>query len=478
MNDFLKKAEALKPVLNKRVITKSCNKVLCEGESFVVDMGEHIVGYVGVDFAYSGNYPDAPAVIEVYFAESMVELENAQAYCGWLPSGWLQQEMVRIFLPEKLRFKSRYAVRYIKFTAISLSGAYSAVVKKINITAVTSAPEKIEPCGKTDMEKAIDGVALKTLSECMQYEFEDGVKRDGRLWIADLRLQALANYRTFKHNDLVKRCLYLFAGTAKKDGGLCQSVFCGKKIVGDEGTNFDYPLLFVSALRDYYKETGDSELIKELTPTAKRQVELSRRYFADDMIKGGEIGWCFMDWSFTLNREVGAQALYICAEKALIDILTAVGEDPEEFTVDVKRKSSSLIAKFYDEKIGLFVSGNDRQISYISNIWAVLAEVFDDNENASLLKRLLSCDEALKPVTPYAIHYLLQAMCSSGMTDEAEKYMLSYWGKMVKSGADTFWEVYDENDEKFSPYGGVAVNSFCHAWSCTPSYFIRKYFCR
>jgi hypothetical protein len=26
-----------------------------------------------------------------------------------------------------------------------------------------------------------------------------------------------------------------------------------------------------------------------------------------------------------------------------------------------------------------------------------------------------------------------------------------------------------------SPYGDIHVNSYCHAWSCTPSYFFRTY---
>jgi hypothetical protein len=44
---------------------------------------------------------------------------------------------------------------------------------------------------------------------CMQEVFEDGPKRDRRLWLGDLRLQALVNDVTFGHHDLVRRCLYL-----------------------------------------------------------------------------------------------------------------------------------------------------------------------------------------------------------------------------------------------------------------------------
>ena len=61
------------------------------------------------------------------------------------------------------------------------------------------------------------------------------------------------------------------------------------------------------------------------------------------------------------------------------------------------------------------------------------------------------------------------------MFDEAAAYIKNYWGGMVKLGADTFYEVYVPGDPDFSPYGDRMINSMCHAWSCTPSYFIRKY---
>ena len=48
-------------------------------------------------------------------------------------------------------------------------------------------------------------------------------------------------------------------------------------------------------------------------------------------------------------------------------------------------------------------------------------------------------------------------------------------GGMAALGADTFWEVYDPTDHFKSPYNFFPVNSYCHAWSCTPVYFINKY---
>lgn len=54
--------------------------------------------------------------------------------------------------------------------------------------------------------------------------------------------------------------------------------------------------------------------------------------------------------------------------------------------------------------------------------------------------------------------------------------MRDYWGGMVKKGASTFWEIYDPANDHLSPYNNHHINSYWHAWSCTPTYFVRKHF--
>ena len=81
---------------------------------------------------------------------------------------------------------------------------------------------------------------------------------------------------------------------------------------------------------------------------------------------------------------------------------------------------------------------------------------------------------AKKPVTPYMHHYVVEALQAAGLNAAATDLLRSYWGGMVKKGADTFWEVYVPGDDLLSPYKSHLMNSYCHAWSCTPSYFLRK----
>lgn len=61
------------------------------------------------------------------------------------------------------------------------------------------------------------------------------------------------------------------------------------------------------------------------------------------------------------------------------------------------------------------------------------------------------------------------------MHAEAKEKLITFWGGMADKGADTFWEAYDPTNDFISPYNFYPINSYCHAWSCTPVYFIRKY---
>ncbi len=81
--------------------------------------------------------------------------------------------------------------------------------------------------------------------------------------------------------------------------------------------------------------------------------------------------------------------------------------------------------------------------------------------------------KAMKPLTPYAYHHVAESLARNGGEEQCLNLMTEYLGGMVKAGADTFWEYFDPEDSRKSPYGDCHNNSYCHAWSCTPSYLLR-----
>ena len=306
----------------------------------------------------------------------------------------------------------------------------------------------------------------------MQDVFEDGPKRDRRLWLGDLRLQMLTNDVTFRNYDLAKRCLYLFAGTSFDDGRMASCVFTSPVPEADDTYMFDYALLFTKALSDYYAQTHDGDALRDLWPCAKAQFEQAERYCGQDGVFRipEEEGRCFIDWNLSLDKEVSALGVWLyCADAA--KTLAEVLDDGEVRRAICRRAEERRVAgkRLFDVQTGLFVSGPKKQVSMASQIWAVLGGLTDDPEILERAKRR----HALKMVSPYMHHYYLEALLKLGKKKDAIDVIRSYWGGMAEKGADTFWELYDPEDPDGSPYGGTVVNSYCHAWSCTPAWFIR-----
>ena len=479
---FLKTAESLKPELNKRTVqAPPCGDALRESDSVVFDFQEHLVGFVTLSLSFEGSHPDAPAWIELQFAERRQEFsEDAQSYSGWVSKSWIQQERIHVdTFPSVVKLPRRYAFRYMKLTVLGISSKYRLKVEEARCEAVSSANDAdLKPYQTQDMElSTIDRIACRTLRECMQDVFEDGPKRDRRLWIGDLRLQALANTQTYRRFDLVRRCLYLFAGSTLETGQISAAIFTEPEIEADDTAMFDYSLLFVPTLLDYYEATGDLKTLSELWPVAYRQIELAQdRFDASGLIRDSDVlGWCFTDWNLKLNKQASAQGTYLYCEKAAKRIAELLhdADAASRIEADYAQKRGAALRYLYDAEQGVFISGEARQVSVASQVWMILGGASAD---AQILFRAEKTDGVIGMVTPYMYHHYVQALIDTGRRADALNTLRAYWGGMAKEGADTFWELYNPENPNESPYGGTIVLSYCHAWSCAPAYFLRKYF--
>ena len=105
----------------------------------------------------------------------------------------------------------------------------------------------------------------------------------------------------------------------------------------------------------------------------------------------------------------------------------------------------------------------------------VLADVPGPDQARWAMEKTAALDRGPRMTTPYMHHYYVMALLHAGLRGQAEAHLRSYWGGMLDAGADTFWECWDPDDPAASPYGGLIVNSRCHAWSCTPAYIIDRF---
>ena len=453
--------------------------------SITLDFGEHLTGYCTIRLKTTDRTWDAPTRLKMTFGEVPAEMNTPfDPFPGSLSRGWMQDETVEFMevdMDREITLPRRLSMRYLKIELLGTSSGYNFAIDKLYFTAQSSAGEVqtslLPTCPK--MFRDINEVALSTLRECMQTVFEDGPKRDHRLWIGDLYLQYLANRYSFRNYQLTKRCLYLFAGLATEKGILICNLFELPKPHAQPSTYLvPYHLLYIATLLEYYRDSHDKETALDLWPLCKVQMEDALSFVENDIFNTSKRpAWLFFDWREGLDVNACMQACTIDALSNTYALAQELGKQDEvkEYPALIRRMKAAAKKEMYDKKSGLILSGGNKQVSVLSQAWMIRAGVLNQKEGQRALRAALSHPEVVMPGTPYGTHYLVEAMLLCGMNEEAKAYVEDYWGGMVKKGADTFWEAYDPQDDFLSPYHFAPLNSYCHAWSCTPIYFIHKY---
>ncbi len=477
--DFLKKADDNLPEIKSTIIKPSVEtKRLEAGSEITIDLGNHYVGYFSFRMWYLDEYIDAPVTLAVRFLETEGELDDDYSvYGGWLCQSWLQEDIIKVDFPGIYDMQRRYAARFIKIKVLHTPKPLT--LSDFSFRAVSSADmSKLPPFKTEDVElAAIDRVAVNTLKNCMQRVFEDGPKRDRRLWIGDLRLEALANYYTFRDTALVKRCLYLFAASERNSLGFLPG-YVYENPVFVSGTWFivDYSMMYVNSLCDYYRHIGDKQTFLDLYPLARSLMDSAHlTTHATGLLDVPEEDM-FIDWCAGLEKRGALFGVYLYTLENLVSTLEAISHPDAGLYAERLVRGRELAKKLlFNPDRCAFINDIDKgQYSVHTAAWMVLGGVVTGDVAKRVILDVILSPDSVKPFTPYMHHYTVEALVKAGLVDEAVKYIKQIWGGMVKLGADTFFEAYVPTDPDFSPYDDRKVNSMCHAWSCTPTYFIRK----
>lgn len=447
-----------------------------KGSDLILDFGIHMVGTLSFQLSCIGANMDAPCRLRLTFGESPLDvamsMDDVQT---WISTSWLPDEIINVDYPQMVLLPRRYSFRFLRIQVIDTSSKYKVSFSEVSCQCVSaiSQDHEIEAVDFADpVLQAIDHISISTLRDCMQTVFEDGPRRDRRLWIGDLRLQAIANYRTLRDLRLVKRCILQFAAVVREDGSLPACIFEKPNLSASTDYIVDYDALYSVIVYEYIEASGDLELghllwstVLECVQRAISCVNSTTHIFESSRTNS----FIFLDWEKQLDKNAGAHGLLIFCLKTINKLASLLGK-PAPYTRMVENMSTaaSLFIKH-----GVFVSGPEEQVSYASASWLVLSGAFPDSVARNALLSTLTHPSALKPLTPYAWHYVCDALMTVGCYEECIEILKSYWGGMVKAGADTFWECYNAQDANASPYGDVRNNSWCHAWSCTPTYFLR-----
>ena len=120
------------------------NRRLSQGEEFIVDFGEHVVGRFVLGFVDFGRALDAPVRLALSFAEMPCELaEDQEASNPSLSRSWFQSDVFTFddVATSEHRLPRRYAFRYVRVKVVGCSGGSRFGLGRLAVETETAADE-------------------------------------------------------------------------------------------------------------------------------------------------------------------------------------------------------------------------------------------------------------------------------------------------------------------------------------------------
>jgi len=305
-----------------------------------------------------------------------------------------------------------------------------------------------------------------TVQLSMEDAFSDAPWRERAQWWGDVRLEALVNYYAFGDLLLTKQGLRQIAQSQTPEG-LTKAVY---PTDWPEGILPTYTLLWVISIWDYYKHSGDQDLVNELFPSVERAMKYFKQFVDEDNLLCDVPHWLFVDWTDveTKGESASVNALY---HGALLRAARLAEATPRPNKAAGYRDIADRVRKgmrghLWDATNNVYRDAriNGKVITRISeqaNCWAIAFGVEEDETADRIIEALFRRNVAtVHSATPYFSFYVLCALAKTGRHRQALQYVRERWGKMVDWGATTWWETWEPRA------------SLCHGWSSGPTYFL------
>lgn len=315
-----------------------------------------------------------------------------------------------------------------------------------------------------------DDEEIKKIWETCAYTFHlnsrecflDGIKRDRWVWSGDAYQSFKINRLLFNDADITERTIISMLGKPPYKLHI--------------NTINDYSSYLIIAVWDHYFATGNKAFLEGVYPKIKDLYNfIISRLDENGYVVKRDGDWIFIDWG--VLDKTGAH----CAEQILLwqvyksmKNISAVMGEKDEYSERESALKENIIRDFWNEEKGAFIDSFESGKNFVSrqtNTFAILFDFADENQAEKIIKNVFENDELPQITTPYFKLYELMAFCKVGKIEEAQEYIISYWGQMLELGATSIWEFFDpkqSGDEHLDMYGKAYGKSLCHAWGSGP----------
>ncbi len=397
------------------------------GPSFVIDFGLEVVGFLRMRLLSEGHVH-----FSLLFGEILEECYTRPPLDESLVGKMVSEEIVLCPGSHEWECRRRQGFRFVRLTFHDCSKPVRIGGMSLRMSLYPVVYQGFFSCSDP-LLNSIWRVGRRTLHLCMQEYYLDGIKRDRLLWVADARVEALANYYVFGDVALFKFCWTQFEKSQYPDGAIPATLGEGQSVL------WDFTAWWIVALADYHLYCGDLEFL---------------RIMRNGVVKAA-------DWLMGLSDP--------------LDGLIAI-------PVDV---CPGWFYTLYG-RTGKDHAFNSLVLRALTGAAGILNSIGEAQAAKQYLAHSLKMQEFLQKVQPPPVNYVTLAGAVEGMevteglfrqgnVEKALNFIRGHWSPIIKSGGTTFWEMihYNGNSGKVDErqnWSCYDYGSHCHGWSSWPVY--------
>lgn len=330
-----------------------------------------------------------------------------------------------------------------------------------------------------------------TVQLCMHDGFEDCPNREQRQWVGDAYVETKVNYAAFGDTKLPAKYLRQIAQSQRSDG-IIQMFWPGDDREGvlHMFNIKDFVLHWISTVWEYYRFTGDGEMVRELFPNVAKALGWFEKRVDGHGLLSDIPPWVFGDWAPLDRRDRNTilNALFYNVLRETAQMATLVGNEAARRRYDklAGRVKAGINECLWDERRGVYVDSDadgvpSGRISQQANTMCLLYDIAPPEKRSGILAYIfdpqrIRIPEMFRPAQagfdnqkdvvqaqPFFMHWVNAALAHIGEHERMVQLIRDLFGKMIEAGATTIWETWRRTDSE------------CHGWSGTAAYDLTTY---
>ena len=317
--------------------------------------------------------------------------------------------------------------------------------------------------------------------------------REQGQWLGDVAAVTLGGiYACFGETRLARKFLRQSAATQYPTGflGNMTNTFSANW----QGVLVDFSLWWLMALRDYYRYSGEEEIVHELYPVAVRLVDAVLAYRNDEGLVEDMPYVVFIDWAHvdTTGASAAFNAILAGALEAMGELARVRGDGwMARRAADAHEAiAESFAPAFWDESEGLFCDAADGGVptgrySEQTNAAAIAFGLASAGQTSAIIERLWAngdrflagTNNGVTEANPFFTAVVLKALSAANRADLALELIRDRWGgRMLDAGSSSTheeWSIHGSwrRGDELVPI----MRTLSHAWSAFPARWLIEY---